>query len=719
MAKKETARDDELSARPAIRKALLKVFDDVDSGYGAQNQRGDDISDYWEAFNCKLGARQFYNGNSKIFLPFIRDAINARKTRFVNQAFPQSGRYVEAVCANGEVPSGTTALLDHYVRSTKLRTEVAPALFVAGDVEGQYSVYVGWSSTERHVVSRESEPISIGGIPSPGHGEVQTLTRETLIDAGPTVELIADADLLILPETVDSIEEALECGGSVTVRRRWTKDKLDQMKDDGDITADTAGKLTGMMAKANVTPRHDTKKDLAQAAGIYSKPDGTYVIGYETWTKLKVDGDMRLVRAYYAGMNEILGCKLNPYWCDLCPVISAPVEKAPGVFKGRSKVADVIDVQVLANDVINEMADVGHYSAMPIVATDPSKNPRINTMFVNVGAIWEVDPNSTQFMEFPDTTQACLTKVSSCKSQVFQTLNVNPSMVPAGGGSDSGKLSQAEIANQQQLDLLTTADSVTIVENGILTPVIQRFAAYDEQFRNEPKLIKTYGPMGVRAIMDEVDPIQLGTRYVFTWLGSEAQANAARIQQQIAMANVFRGIPPDQYQGYKLNMAPLMTHMAESAFGPRLAPLIFQDMKEQLSMDTTIENNMLDQGFDVMVHPMDDDAAHIKAHMPLMANGDPHGIIRVHLQRHQMQMQLKSQAQQQMQIQQQQGLQGEPGGQGPQGGPQPGVAGTPPGPGGPVMGGQPGQPVPFRGPPGLMRPDNLARAGAVQMPRKM
>ena len=58
--------------------------------------------------------------------------------------------------------------------------------------------------------------------------------------------------------------------------------------------------------------------------------------------------------------------------------------------------------------------------------------------------------------------------------------------------------------------------------------------------------------------------------------------NAQQIQQMIAGVNVIRGIPPQMYQGYRLNLVPAITHFMEVTFGPRLAPLIFEDLKDQL-----------------------------------------------------------------------------------------------------------------------------------------
>src|SRR6266550_5995860 len=86
--KREQFRGDDISKRKKVRDKLLKVFRDVEKGFEDQDDRYNDIRDNWDIYNCKLTQRQFYEGNSRIFVPVVHNAINARKTRFTNQVFP-------------------------------------------------------------------------------------------------------------------------------------------------------------------------------------------------------------------------------------------------------------------------------------------------------------------------------------------------------------------------------------------------------------------------------------------------------------------------------------------------------------------------------------------------------------------------------------------------------------------------------------------------------
>jgi hypothetical protein len=333
--------------------------------------------------------------------------------------------------------------------------------------------------------------------------------------------------------------------------------------------------------------------------------------------------------------------------------------------------------------------------------TDPAKNPRVSTMILNLGAIWEVDPASTRFAEFPPAWQHAIPIIQSNTQQVFQTMGVNPAMLPQQTGRPGAKRNQAETALEQTVDLLTTAKSCSILEEGILTPFLGRSVDYDHQFRDDDMMVSMFGEMGLIAKMESVPPQQTRHRYQFLWFGVEQARNAQANQQLIAGLNVARPFAQDlQKAGYRLNPAPLIEHMFGNLAGWRIGRQVLIDMRAQQTMDPLIENTMLAQGFDVAVHPLDKDPEHLKAHtMAMQAEGDHTGMFNQHIQRHMQSMQMKAMAMLQQQMQQPGQAQG-------------------PGGGGPQPGGQPAGPKLVRGPAGAIHPDQMPRAGAVGMPRK-
>jgi len=689
----------DISKRPAVKEELLKLYKDVEEGFRDQWTRSNDQLDWWECYNCVLSTKQFYVGNSKIFVPIIHNAINARKTRFTNQIFPQAGRYVEVTSSDGTKPDALMSLAEFYVRKAKLRTKVMPALCKAGDIEGHYHIYVSWCSRKRNVVWRAPVvPELAEGVPNPASAPVMDIHVEEVEEGHPEVEVIADSDVLVIPQTSDTLEEALDNGGSVTVLRRWGKAKIKKMMDEGAIRKDMGKALIGEMQKKAPPEDVNQAKKQVDAAGIKGG-EKKYALVYETFTMLEVKGKHLLCQAFFGGADRILGCRRNPLWCDRLPLISAPVEKVAGAFKGRSKVADCADMQYAANDAINEAWDSAGYSLMPVVMTDPAKNPRIGSMVLSMAAVWETSPSDTQMLSFPQLWQSGFELVNQCKAEVSQTLSVSPAAITQGGMATRTKPNQAMVAQEQQIDILTTADSVTVIEEGILTPMVALFIELDHQYRDEDVTVRGFGEMGLRAEMEKIPPVQMDRHYQFRWFGVEQARGAQQIQQQIAAMNVLRGIPPQQMNGYQINLVPAITNLVESTFGPRLAPLIFVPPDQQLPVPVETENMLLAEGFEVPTHQMDDDKQHVEQHMRLLQHlqmtgeGKSNKKIQTHIMRHVQQAQAKQMAAMQAQ-------QGQPGQPGTPGGAGPGVPGTP------RIGAQPGQPR-MQGPPGSIHQDQL------------
>lgn len=635
-------RKEELSDIKEVEEALLELYKDIEQGLENQYDRSNVNMDYWDLYNCRLSSRQYYTGNSKIFVPIVHDAVNARVTRFTNQIFPTNGRYVEVTSMDGEIPHGEMALAEHYIGKAKLRTVVVPALMRNGDIEGQYNVYVSWKERKRHVTFKKPRPELAGQDDDEAPEDIQ---HETLVEGRPHVEVIADSDVLVLPHTAPTINDALAGGGSVTILRRWSKSKIKQLIEDEEIKADAGKTLLKEMSTEKQVTTINKQKIVVDAAGIKVSGGMKHALVYETWTQLTIGNERRLCKVYYGSEKIILAARRNPNWSDKINLFSCPAEKIEGVFKGQSKLVPCEQIQYWANDVANQAADSSMYSMMPIVMTDPERNPRIGSMVLSLAAVWECDPNSTQFAKFPELWKSGLEIVASCKAQIMQSLSVSPAAITQSN-QQKAKPSQADVAREQQVDILTTADAVTNIEEGILTPVVNFMIELDHQHRKNKLLIRQFGTMGHRAKMEWMEPIQMGKRLAFKWFGVEQARSAMQMQQQISAANVLSSITPDKYPGYKLNLVPLLTQMCENVFGPRLAPLIFQDEKEQMTIPADVENEwMVQHGLNLAIHPMDEDMQHMQEHAKaLQETGDPMGVIRAHMARHQMQMQMKQQA---------------------------------------------------------------------------
>jgi hypothetical protein len=339
--------------------------------------------------------------------------------------------------------------------------------------------------------------------------------------------------------------------------------------------------------------------------------------------------------------------------------------------------------------------------------TDPAKNPRTTTMLLNVGAIWEIDPNSTKFAQFPPIWKDGIPIIQECTQQIFQALGVNPSMIPQQSGVPGRKRNQAETALEQQVDILSATESAGVVEDEILSPMVTMWAEYDHQFRDDEATVRAYGSAGHAANMEKVPLLQSTTRYHFLWNGVEQSRNAAVNQQRIALLNVAMAPAMQQAlakSGKRLDPAPALESAFGALFGWREGRKILVDLSALNLISPEDENGMLAEHFAMPVHPGDNFAKHMQAHQQLLQHPDPivQGLTRDHMNLHVIQNNEMA-----MQQAQQQGQQ--PGGQ-----PQPGGGPTPP-----MQGGAAAGPRLMRGPPGAIHPDQMPAAGATMMPRKM
>lgn len=683
-----------------IEEQLGELYPLVEQGFADKQAMNSTIEEGWDCYNCKINENQTYVGNSQVYVPIIRDAMTARETRFVNMLFPQTRRYADVVGHDGKVPYDMIALLDDYVGKAELREKVAPALIRTGDISGNYALHVEWIEHTRHITSKTKVPEieTELGTPVEGSPEYDDIEHDEVKECHPGVQVIDPRNLVVLPATANGIKDADVVG----VILHFSKSKIKKYIKKKIFTEKAGKELLRNMSSNISAPLPDTGKQAALAAGVKldSKGNKTARI-FKVWSQMKVRGERRLMETYFGGEKLPLSCKRIPYWCDRIPIILQPLEPNPDSVWGPSQVAPVTSLQYQANDVVNEGFDSAQYALLPIVMTDPEKNPRAGSMVLAMASVWMCDPNSTKFAEFPPLWKDAFAIVGSCKEQIFQSLGVNPAMMPHGNAGK--KPSQAQVAQEQQVALESSADNVALIQEGVLSELLQWFYELDYQYRDEAVTIKKFGQFGLQATMDQVEPFQTRERYEFRWYGTEGFKAQQQVQAMISWANVLQGLPPQVLNGRKLDLGPVLEYISEVTFGPRIAPFVLIDQRHQLTMSPETENQLIHSGFPVQVHEMDNDQEHVQSHFmdfrdmlqlprPLLEANTVARLAKGHILEHIKAMKAKSMAAQ---------------------GAQPGQMGAP-GPGAPRPGAAAQAPTGAQNPPGAVSPDNMP----LMMPRK-
>lgn len=664
-----------------VKETLSKIYASIISGFDDKSDQTQVIERAWDIYNCTLNENQMYDGDSKVYLPIVHDAIEARVTRFCNSIFPQTERYSEILSADGKVPYDLMSLCDHYVEQCGLRDNIVPALMRSGDITGQYSLFLSWSKRTRNSIRKKQVPKMEGeGGGVPGAGTLEDIEFEAVDDSRPDVMVLDARDLLVLPASVDEIEDA----DVVAIALRMSEGKIRDMVENGEFDEDAGDELIENMNSSTRDKQPNPDKKNLNAAGVKTDSKGNKTaLVYMIWTKLKIGGKRRRCVAYMYGAENILSCKRNPYWSDRIPVVTQAALKVNGSIWGKSRVEPVEKAQYAANDAFNMGQDCIKYALMPVVVVDPEKFQRASSIILTMGSVWLGDPNSVKVLEFPSQWEKAERVVETCRSQIMQSLGTNPSMMSMGGGGK--KPTQAQIAQEQQVALESTADVVTILETAVLNKVLRWFYEMDYQFRDKDIHVRRFGSVGIQAEIQSVPPIGVDTHLTFKWYGTEGNKSAQQIQQMISMLNVMKGIPPEMLNGRKIDAGPVIEQAANVTFGPRIGPKVLIDQRHELSIPPEEENVALLNGFSVKTSPSDNHPEHIRSHQQAaMQSGDPSGEIRLHINEHEEDM---KQAQQQAQAQQQ--------------GPRPGAQAQPPT--GPQQ------------PPGAVRPDQMM--GAMPRPR--
>lgn len=621
-----------------VSKELDKIYTSVVSGFDDKTEQTEIIERAWDIYNCILGEDQMYDGDSKVFLPIVTDAIEARVTRFSNSIFPQTGRYSEVLSNDGKVPYETMALLDHYVDTCNLRSSIIPSLVRSGDITGQFSLFISWNKQTRETIKKtQVSKLESEGAGVPDAGTIDDIEVETVDDSKPDVMVLDPRDLLILPASVDNVEDA----DLVAVALRLSEGKIRSMIDNGDFDKEAGEELIDNIASAGKEKQPNPDKKNLNAAGIKTDSKGSKTaLVYMVWTKLKIGGKYRRCVSYLAGPDEILSCKRNPYWSDRIPVISQAALKVNGSIWGKSRVDKVAKSQYGANDAFNMGQDSIKYGLIPVTIVDPERFQRSSSIVLTMGAIWLGDPDAVKIIEFPSQWEKAERVVNVCSSQIMQSLGTNPAMMSMGSGGKNP--TQAQISQEQQVALESTADVVTILETSVLNKVLRWFYELDYQFRDKEIHVRRFGSAGMQAEMQAIPPSGVDTHYTFKWYGTEGNKSAQQIQQMISLLNVLQQMPPEMLNGRKIDAGPIIEQAANVTFGPKVAPKVLIDETHKLTIPAEVEDEMLADGFAVVVQLMDNDAEHIEYHnQAARLTGDPTGAFRVHIAEHMGAMQRK------------------------------------------------------------------------------
>lgn len=682
-------------------KAARDLYPTIRVAFENKAEHNENIEANWNIYDCVVDDNQQYTGFTEVFNPIVRDAINSRVRRRAMQLFPANNVHLDCLTTD-RVPFAHMALLEHYIRRAQLK-EVVKQDLVAADITGNWCLLAGWETEEFSVIKMVRKQNKLKDDDgeetiddSEDYGDVE---EEEFTQEGASVEPFPVNDVAVIPPTINRLEKAQ----AVIIKLRLSKESVEAFSKKGWLIESDCEKLLKKWDSDK-----DIRKKVTEDAGIKVQGTDKYALIYMCWTKLKLpnedgkDVKMRPAVIFYTGPSEVGGIIRNPNWSGRPDLFFAPVDKKGGTIWGRPKVEAVKSLQYLANDTLAMSSDSTKYSLSPITMTDPLKNPNYASMTLGLGAVWAVDPNSTKFSDFPSLWQDGISFVSWLESKIWRAMDVDEAQM---GQMSSGRKNNQQMARAAQEAAIPIIDDAKRYEDVMLEPLMEHWLELDLQHRKEELTIVQKGELGVKAMLEVIKPQQITQRVFITWLGTEYQQSLQRVQQQIAWMNVARGIPPQQLNGRRLDITPIIEASALLLFGAEVAPKILIDERELFTVPPDIENEMMANGLHVEVHPIDDDPKHLQSHMEAAArlgaaNAEhaAHVNFKAHIAGHLLQLQKKAQAAGPASAKGQPGV---PGGAGP------GVAGTP------RQGALTAGPRGGQNPPGAVHTDQMADATTV------
>jgi hypothetical protein len=391
--------------------------------------------------------------------------------------------------------------------------------------------------------------------------------------------------------------------------------------------------------------------------------------------QVEPEGEYKSLMAHMSESGEIAMITDNPFEHGEHPyIVDKHSENIVPMIYGMGVIEVVESLANELNDVGNQAMDARTFSLNPIFLIDPNGVRNHESLTVRPQAKWLCDPNSIKVITPPDISQSAFQSFNLIKGEIIEAAESSPNMPLQMRGQ-----SRTSARDQAMMVEMNSELSETMAHSAMaMVRILKLTHANICQYMPNDMIIKITRKDAGSMLYRRVSAKDILGDYDFMFKASDDTAlDRVAINQMINLLKVAPAI------GVKLNYDNIFRRLLRDGFG-------FEDWGEFLQSDTLqpvmeqeIENELLQIGKIVPIHPQDNDEEHIQEIQSKF--GDPSSIsnkkiqktVQDHLQRHMIGLQLKQQImldQARMQMMQQQ--QAAQGGQQP-GGPQmPGKTGA-------------------------------------------
>ena len=288
------------------------------------------------------------------------------------------------------------------------------------------------------------------------------------------------------------------------------------------------------------------------------------------WLLWNCTGGPRIVRRYTPESGR------HPYRM-------AVARQLPGEAYTTGMGDDLEPLQILLNDQWDMTLEGQAMSFAPIAVIDPSLIGRSGQFKYAPRAKWFCDPNSTKFLEAPDTAKSGYQGIG-VTTQLIESFSADN---PISNGMPTRGMPRAgfAVSSMVNLALADIKDAAQTIEDEILTPMMADLYILTQLLVPDDQKFRIPGTRDFPA--RQVTPKDISGDYEFRWVGSlQSQDMQVRAQRLITTIGTIGKLGPVIQQdlaqkGKRINWEALLKRVWRDGLGERGADSIIVDMTPQ------------------------------------------------------------------------------------------------------------------------------------------
>jgi hypothetical protein len=266
------------------------------------------------------------------------------------------------------------------------------------------------------------------------------------------------------------------------------------------------------------------------------------------------------------------------------PYRGAIARQLPGEAYTTGMGDDLEPLQVLYNDQWNMTLEGQAMSFAPIAVIDPSLMGRSGNFKYAPRAKWFCDPQSTTFLQAPDTSKSGYLGLN-VTMQLIESFSADN---PISNGMPTRGMPRAgfAVSSMVNLAMADVKDAAQTIEDDILTPMMGDLFVITQLLVPEEQKFKIPGSRAFPRAQ-QLSLADLAGDYEFRWVGSlQSQDMQVRAQRLISTLGTLAKLQPFLQQdlatkGKRINWEGLLKRVWRDGLGERGADSIIVDMTPQ------------------------------------------------------------------------------------------------------------------------------------------